>query len=65
MGNEITREEIFAEIKNARERRKSPDLSKKTLRNIDLRGENLLGVNLQKSVAFCTHHEVLSRHLLH
>ena len=50
MATEITREEIFTEIRKAREKRKAPNLSKRLLRNIDLHSEDLLGVNLQGAV---------------
>ena len=46
MATPITREEFFAEVRQARERKRAPDLSKKSLRNETLRGENLLGVKL-------------------
>ena len=46
MATPISREEFFAEVKQARERKRTPDLSKKSLRNETLRGENLLGVKL-------------------
>ena len=46
MAIEITLEQIKEEISAAREKRKTPDLSKKDLRNLNLSSMNLVGIKL-------------------